>query len=42
MIPLMIGAMDDPDNRAFMEALYQNFEPLMFSTAKKYVANLTD
>lgn len=33
---------DNPEDAAFMVWLYNEFKPLMFSTAKKYVSNMED
>ena len=42
MIACIIGTMDDPDDQLFMKMLYQDFERLMFSTAKRYISNASD
>lgn len=42
MIVSAIGALENPDDRRFMENLYLDFERLMFSTAQKYNLSLPD
>ncbi len=38
----LICTMSDPNDRAFMEGLYLQFEGLMFATVKKYISEEAD
>lgn len=42
MMLALIGTMSDPDDRAFMESLYLEFEGLMYATVKKYIGEESD
>lgn len=42
MFVLSNSAMDDSDDKSFMENLYLNYMRLMFSTARKFVSRLPD
>ena len=42
LIGFATGTMADPDDRAFMEELCQNYKWLMFSTVQKYISNSAD
>lgn len=42
LISYILSTMDDPDDRAFLKALYQDYERLMFSTVRKYISSLPD
>lgn len=42
LIAYIISTLEDQGDRAFMENLYQDFERLMFSTARRYVQAIPD
>lgn len=42
MIAFICSTIESPDDRAFMTALYQDYERLMFSTARAYTSHLSD
>lgn len=42
MIAVICAAIEDPDDREFMEQLFRDFERVMFSVTCKYVSNPTD
>ena len=42
MIAVICAAIENPDDREFMEQLFRDFERVMFSVARKYVSNPTD
>lgn len=37
MIAWIMASVSEPDDQAFMIALYQRYDRLMFSTARKYI-----
>lgn len=42
MIALITGTMEDPDDRVFLEELFQNYQRLMFRTVQKYISSPAD
>ena len=42
MITFICSTIEKPDDRAFITALYQDYERLMFATARIYTAHLSD
>ena len=42
MIPLIISTIETPDDRDFMEALYNNYNRLMYKEIRKYIKNDCD
>lgn len=42
LISYILSTTENPDDRAFLKALYQDYERLMFSTVRKYISSLPD